>query len=89
MPGIMTDMHDLRALLERAARDLSIALAMFVASGIALWPLATSRRPGLVLLGGLLGPFLAEASIHGNVQPAIVAALLRTVDGRRGCSTTT
>ncbi len=70
--------------LPRDAVGVGWVLAMFVASGVALWPLATSRRPGLVLLGGLLGPFLAEASIHGNVQPVIVAALLRTVDGRAG-----
>ena len=59
-------------------------LAMFAASAAALWPLVTSRRLGLALLGGLLAPFLAGAAIHGNVQPLIVAALVHTLDRRAG-----
>ncbi|HLB38615.1 MAG TPA: hypothetical protein VJL31_18745 [Gemmatimonadales bacterium] len=70
--------------LPRDAVSVGWVLAMFAASGVALWPLITSRRWGLVLLGGLLAPFLAGASIHGNVQPLIVLALVRTVDGRAG-----
>ncbi|MEO7869516.1 MAG: hypothetical protein ABIS42_02790, partial [Candidatus Limnocylindria bacterium] len=68
----------------RDAVGVGWVLAMFAASGVALWPLVESRRWGLVLLGGLLAPFLAGASIHGNVQPLIVAGLVRTVDGRAG-----
>jgi hypothetical protein len=60
---------------------------MFLASGVVLWPLVTSGRWGLALLGGLFAPFLAEAASNGNVQPLIVAALVRTVDGRAGAVT--
>lgn len=70
--------------LPRDAVGVAWVLAMFAASGLALWPLMQSRRIGLVLLGGLLAPFLAGASIHGNVQPLIVAALVGSVDGRSG-----
>jgi hypothetical protein len=70
--------------LPRDAVGVGWVMAMFVASGVALWPFARSRRLGIVLLGSLLAPFLAEASIHGNVQPAIMAALVRTIDGRAG-----
>jgi hypothetical protein len=57
---------------------------MYLACGVALWPLVTSGRWGLALLGGLFAPFLAEAASNGNVQPLIVAVLVRTVDGRSG-----
>jgi len=70
--------------LPRDAVSVGWVLAMFAASGVALWPLIASRRWGLVLLGGLFAPFLAGASIHGNVQPLIVAALVHAIDGRAG-----
>jgi len=70
--------------LPRDAVSVGWVVAMFAASSVALWPLVTSRRLGLVLLGGLFAPFLAGASIHGNVQPLIVAALVHTIDGRAG-----
>jgi hypothetical protein len=70
--------------LPRDAVGVGWVLAMFVASAVALWPLVTSRHWGLVLLSGLLAPFMAGASIHGNVQPMIVAALVRTLDGGLG-----
>lgn len=58
--------------------------AMFVAAGFALWPLLSSRRRPAILLGALFMPFLAQAAIHGNVQPLLVALLVHTVDGRLG-----
>ncbi len=70
--------------LPRDAVGVGWVLAMFAASGFALWPLVGSRRLGLALLGGLLAPFLAGAAIHGNVQPLIVAALVHTLDRRAG-----
>lgn len=70
--------------LPREAVGVGWVLAMFGASAVALWPLVSSRRLGLALLGGLLAPFLAGASIHGNVQPLIVAALVLTLDRRAG-----
>ena len=70
--------------LPREAVGVGWVLAMFAASAAALWPLVTSRRLGLALLGGLLAPFLAGAAIHGNVQPLIVAALVHTLDRRAG-----
>jgi glycosyl transferase family 87 len=57
---------------------------MFLASAVALWPLLTSRRWPAVLLGALFAPYLAQASIAGNVQPLLVAALVRTLDARGG-----
>jgi hypothetical protein len=70
--------------LPRDAVGVGWVLTMFAASAAALWPLLGSRRWGLVLLGGLLAPFLAGAAIHGNVQPLIVAALVHTLDRRAG-----
>ncbi len=70
--------------LPRDAVGVGWVLAMFAASGVALWPLIAGRAWGLFLLGGLLAPFLAGAAIHGNVQPLIVAALVHTIDGRAG-----
>jgi hypothetical protein len=58
--------------------------AMFVAGGFALLPLLSSGRRPAILLGALLMPFLAQAAIHGNVQPLVVALLVHTVDGRLG-----
>ena len=71
-------------LLPRDLVGVGWVVAMFAASGFALWPFVTSRRWGLVLLGGLLAPFLASASIHGNVQPLIIVVLVFTIDGRAG-----
>ena len=70
--------------LPRDVVGVGWVLAMFAVSGVALWPLVASRRWGLVLLGGLLAPYLAGASIHGNVQPLVVAVLVHSVDGRAG-----
>jgi hypothetical protein len=58
--------------------------AMFVAGGFALAPLLSSGSRPAILLGALLLPFLAQAAIHGNVQPLLVALLVHTVDGRLG-----
>ena len=70
--------------LPREAVAVGWVTGMFIAGAIALWPLLGSRRLGLVLLGGLLAPFLAQAAIHGNVQPLVVAALVHTLDRRAG-----
>ena len=70
--------------LPRDAVGVGWVIVMFAASAAALWPLLSSRRLGLALLAGLLAPFLAGASIHGNVQPLIVAALVHTLDRRAG-----
>jgi hypothetical protein len=59
-------------------------LGMFVCSGLALWPLLSSGRLGLFLLAGLFAPYLASASIHGNVQPLLIAGLVHSLDGRAG-----
>jgi Glycosyltransferase family 87 len=58
--------------------------AMFVAGAFALWPLMASGRRPAILLGALFTPFLAQAAIHGNVQPLLVALLIHSVDGRFG-----
>jgi len=71
-------------LLPRDAVGVLWVLAMFACSGVALRPLITSRRLGLFLLAGLFTPYLASASIHGNVQPLIIAGLVHTVDERAG-----
>ena len=70
--------------LPRDAVGVGWVAAIFLAAGVALWPLLSSRRWGLVLLGALFAPYLASASIHGNVQPLIIAGLVHTVDERAG-----
>lgn len=70
--------------LPREAVGVAWVLAMFVCSGLALWPLLKSGRLGLFLLAGLFAPFLASASIHGNVQPLLVAGLVHSLDERAG-----
>ena len=70
--------------LPRQAVAVGWVSGMFIAGVVALWPLLSSRRLGLVLLAGLLAPFLAQAAIHGNVQPLLVAALVHTIDRRGG-----
>ena len=70
--------------LPRDVVGVGWVLAMFACSGLALWPLMSSHRLGLFLLAGLFTPYLASASIHGNVQPLIIAGLVHTVDERAG-----
>jgi hypothetical protein len=70
--------------LPRDAVGVAWVLTMFACSAIALWPLLSSGRLGLALLAGLFAPYMASASIHGNVQPLMIMALVRTVDERAG-----
>jgi hypothetical protein len=70
--------------VQREVVGVGWVLAMFACSAVALWPLLSSRRWGLVLLGALFAPFLASASSNGNVQPLIIAALVHSVDERSG-----
>ena len=70
--------------LPRDAVGVVWVLAMFACSAAALRPLLASRRLGLFLLAGLFTPYMASASIHGNVQPLIIAGLVHTVDDRAG-----
>jgi hypothetical protein len=70
--------------LPREAVGVGWVLAMFACSAVALSPLVFSHRLGLILLAGLFAPYLASASIHGNVQPLIIAGLVHSVDHRAG-----
>jgi hypothetical protein len=70
--------------LPREVASIVWVSAMFVAGGFALLPLLSSGRRPAILLGALLMPFLAQAAIHGNVQPLLVALLVHSVDDRWG-----
>ena len=70
--------------LDREVVGVVWVLAMFACSAVAVWPLLSSRRWGLVLLGSLFAPFLASAASNGNVQPLIIAGLVHSVDQRAG-----
>jgi len=54
------------------------SLAMLVCSAIAVLPLFRHGTRASIVLGALLGAFLAETAMFGNVQPLIVAILVTT-----------
>jgi len=67
-------------------RDVALhgwSLAMLVCSGIAVWPLVRHGSQAAIALAALLGAFLAETAMFGNVHPAVVALLVVTA-GRVG-----
>ena len=70
--------------LPREIVSVAWVSAMFLAMLAALLPLVASQRRPAILLGALLMPFLAQAAIHGNVQPLLVALLVYGIDGRWG-----
>ncbi len=66
-------------------RDVALhlwSLAMLACSGIAVWPLVRHGTPAAISLAALLGAFLAETAMFGNVHPAVVAILVAAA-GRR------
>ena len=60
-------------------RDLAMhlwSLAMLACSFVAIWPLLRRGTRAAVALAALLGAFLAETAMFGNVHPAVVALLV-------------
>ena len=60
-------------------RDVALhvwSLAMLGCSVVAVWPLLRRGTPAAIALAALLGSFLAETAMFGNVHPAVVALLV-------------
>lgn len=58
------------------------SLLMLVASAVAAWPVIRLGTPAAITLGALLGAFLAETAMFGNVHPLVVAILVWTIRSR-------
>ncbi len=58
------------------------SLLMLVASVVAAWPVIRLGTPAAITLGALLGAFLAETAMFGNVHPLVVALLVWTIRSR-------
>ena len=60
-------------------RDLALqlwSLSMLACSVAVVWPLLRRGTPAAIALAALLGAFLAETAMFGNVHPAVVAILV-------------
>lgn len=71
-------------LLPREVAGTLWVIGMFLAALVSIAPLIRTWRRPAVLLAALFTPFLAQAAIHGNVQPLLVALLVHGVDRKWG-----
>ena len=71
-------------LVPRWLAEAAWSVALVAATIGSVSHLVTSRRAPAVAVGAVLGSLMLLAACYGNVQPLVIAALVRTVDRRTG-----
>ncbi len=60
------------------------SVALVIATGAAIWPLARERSVPAICIAGILGGLLFRTATTGNVHPLLVAALMFGLPRRSG-----